>query len=428
MSVATAAVGPASVSNRRTVALAAVLMQVVLGGVQAWSVLRNPLMQASGWTVSEVTFAFSLNYFVYGLSAFVGGLLMGRIGSRAVAMLAGVLFGSGLLLSTFAADRIWVLYLGFGVVGGCGRGFGYVAPAVVLVKWFPDRRGFVSGLGNAAYGSGALFAAPVFTGLVGVAGVFETFAIAGVGVIVSVVAIACFMSSPPDGYRPAGWEPSAAGADQRANHDFTLREALGTWQYYALYGTFLAMVIPGMALISQISPMAQEMTGVDSFVAAGLVGAASVASVAGRFLWAWMSDRIGRLRVILLLFVVESVALAIMPSATSFLLFSVLVCIVLSCFGGGVASLPPVAADYFGPKHVGAIFGLTMTAAGIGTMLGSSLLAHVRETGGGYGPALYVFAVITALTTLVALAMRPPTWRSARTNRRLWQLSRVRSS
>src|SRR5271163_4615465 len=201
--------------NRWFIALAGVFMQLALGAVYAWSVFRVPLSKQFGWSISEVTLTFTISIFVLGISAFFGGLWLNRQGPRVVAVTGGVLYGLGVFLASFSANKLWWLYLSYGLIGGIGLGFGYIVPVAVLVKWFPDRRGLITGVAVGGFGAGALVTAPVATHLIQSVGVLHTFAYLGVAYLVITMAAGYFMQNPPDGWKPAGWVPSATQSAQR---------------------------------------------------------------------------------------------------------------------------------------------------------------------------------------------------------------------
>ena len=222
-------------TNRWTIALAGFLMQVALGAVYAWSVFRNPLTKQFGWSIAQVTWAFTIAIFVLGVAAFFGGLWLNRKGPRVVAITAGVLYGLGVFLASFSADKLWWLYLSYGVIGGVGLGFGYIVPVAVLVKWFPDRRGLITGIAVGGFGAGPLVTAPVAQRLIQGVGVLKTFAYLGVAYMIVIVVAGLFMKNPPAGWVPQGWTPSATQTAQREKLDYTLGSALATWQWWALW-------------------------------------------------------------------------------------------------------------------------------------------------------------------------------------------------
>src|SRR5205823_8144311 len=209
--------------NRWSIAIAGVLLQVALGAVYAWSVFRTPLTTQFGWSVSQVTFTFTISIFVLGIAAFFGGLWLNRKGPRIVAVTGGFLYGLGVFLASFADHRLWWLYLTYGVIGGAGAGLSYIVPVAVLVKWFPDRRGLITGVAVGGFGAGALVTAPLATRLIQSVGVLNTFAYLGIAFLVVTVLGGLFMRNPPEGE-----VSKTQQAPDRTN--YTLSQALKTWQ------------------------------------------------------------------------------------------------------------------------------------------------------------------------------------------------------
>ena len=318
--------------NRWLLAGAGVLMQVALGAVYAWSVFRDPLIKAGDWSISEVTFTFSIAILVLGFASFLGGLWMSRVGPRVVGITAGFCYGLGVSLASLSAGRIWVLYLTYGVLGGLGLGLAYIVPIATLVKWFPDWRGFITGLAVAGFGGGALLTAPVAASLIQQVGVLSTFAILGIIYLVMVVAAASVMQNPPQGWKPEGWQPAVKQASERASQDFTLQEALSRWQWYVLWAILFLNTTAGISIISQAAPMAKEICGASPLLAASMVGIISIANALGRLLWAWLSDATGRRNVFLIMFLLQALLFFIMPSQREFAILVSLAFVVLSCY------------------------------------------------------------------------------------------------
>src|SRR6202048_2124884 len=188
--------------NRCWIAVAAVVLQIALGAVGAWSVFGVPLSKQFGWSIAEVTLTFTICIFVLGFASFFGGLWLSRRGPRLVALTGGFLYGAGLFLASFSNHGLWWLYLTYGVIGGIGLGFSYIVPISVLVKWFPDRRGLITGIAVGGFGAGALITAPIATKLIQSVGVLQTFAYLGIAYAIVAVAAGYFMQNPP-----AGWQP-----------------------------------------------------------------------------------------------------------------------------------------------------------------------------------------------------------------------------
>src|SRR6266498_2275925 len=395
-------------SNRWLIAVAGVVMQLALGAVYAWSVFRIPLTKNYGWTVSQVTLAFELAILMLGFAAFAGGLWMKRSGPRRVAAVGGLCYGLGLVLAGQVGGRLGLLYLFYGVLGGIGLGLSYIVPVATLIKWFPDKRGMITGLAVAGFGAGALITAPVAQRLISWLGVSQTFTILGTIYFIAVSGSALFMRNPPDDYRPAGWQPPLSQQQQGSGKDYTLREALNTWQWYGLWAILFLNTSAGISIISQAAPMAQETSHASAVAAAGLVGIISIANGAGRFLWAWFSDFIGRSRVFQVMFLAQAIVFFLLSRVHSFVGLAILAFIVLLCYGGGFGTMPAFAADFFGSRNVGSIYGLMLTAWGFAGVFGPMLIARIHQSSGSYSSALTMIAVVTLVAAVLPLITRPP--------------------
>jgi OFA family oxalate/formate antiporter-like MFS transporter len=394
-------------NNRWLIAIAGVFFQVALGAVYAWSVFRVPLAKQFGWSISEITLTFTISIFVLGFAAFFGGLWLNRKGPRIVALTGGVLYGLGVFLASFSYRLSW-LYLTYGVIGGIGLGLGYIVPVAVLVKWFPDRRGLITGIAVGGFGAGALITAPVATRLIQSVGVLSTFAYLGIAYLIVTVVTGFLMQNPPDGWKPEGWAPTASQTSQRARRDYTLSEALKTWQWWALWLLLFLNTCAGISIISQEAPLFQEETGVTAAVAASMVGLASIGNAVGRVFWAWISDLITRRATFLVMFVSQILLFWLLPNIATAWFLTIVTFVVLMCYGGGFGTMPAFTADYFGPKNVGPIYGLMLTAWGFASVFGPLLIAHMRETAGSYRGALHVIAGVMAISTLLPILVHPP--------------------
>ena len=401
-----------TIPNRWLIAAAGVVMQIALGAVYAWSVFRIPLTQAFGWTISQVTLAFTIAILVLGFAAFAGGIWMRRVGPRTVGLTAGILYGLGVFLASFAGNRLWWLYCSYGFIAGVGLGLGYIVPVATLVKWFPDKRGLITGVAVTGFGSGALITAPIATRLIAQVGVLQTFAILGAMYFVAVTGAALFMQDPPESYQPPGWVPTSAQQKQRSARSSTLQEAMQNWQWYALWTLLFLNTTAGIAIISQAAPMAQEITSATAAQAAAMVGLISIANGAGRLMWAWLSDFIGRRSVFLVMFPIQAAIFWLLPSVQSFPAFTALLFVILLCYGGGFGTMPAFVADYFGAKNVGSIYGLMLTAWGFAGVLGPTVIATLRQNSGRYDEALLTIAGLMLLSAVIPALVRPPTIRT----------------
>src|ERR1700716_805917 len=394
--------------NRWIIAAAGGLMQVALGAVYAWSVFRAPLVNQFGWSISDVTLTFTVSIFVLGISAFLGGLWLNRRGPRVVAITGGILYGLGVFLASFSANKLWWLYLSFGLIGGIGLGLSYIVPVAVLVKWFPDRRGLITGIAVGGFGAGALITAPVATRLIQSVGVLNTFAYLGIAYLIVTVIAGSFMQNPPDGWKLEGWSPTASQSSQRAGHDFVLSEALKTWQWYALWLLLFLNTCAGISVISQEAPIFQELTGASAIVAASMVGLASIGNAVGRVFWAWVSDLITRRATFAVMFILQVLLFWFLPGITSSSTMTIVAFVILMCYGGGVGTMPAFTADYFGPKNVGPIYGLMLTAWSFASVFGPLYIARMRETAGTYSGALHIISGVMAVSLLLPILISPP--------------------
>ena len=395
-------------NNRWGIAVAGFLMQMALGAVYAWSVFRVPLAKQFRWSIEEVTLTFTISIFVLSVACFFGGLWLNKKGPRVVALTGGFLYGLGVFLASFSAHKLWWLYASYGFIGGIGVGFSYIVPIAVLVKWFPDRRGLITGIAVGGFGAGALVVAPVATHLIQSVGVLQTFAYLGVAYLIVTMATGYFMQNPPDGWKPAGWVQTATETAQRAATDYTLGDALKTWQWWALWALLFLNTSAGISVISQESPMFQELAKVGAVAAAGMVGIASIGNAFGRIFWAWVSDAITRRWTFVMMFVLQVGLFWILPGITSAAILAFLAFIILMCYGGGFGTMPAFAADYFGSKNVGPIYGLMLTAWGFASAFGPLLIAHMRQIHGSYTGGLHVIAVIVAVSVVLPILVSPP--------------------
>ena len=397
-------------TNRWVIAVAAVVMQICLGAAYGWSVFVAPLVSMTGWTLTQVSLNFTLAIAFLGVGTIIGGLWQDRVGPRPVATAAGIIYGVSYLLAGYfaSAHSLPGLYFSYGLLGGIGMGMGYITPVATITKWFPDRRGLMTGVAVAGYGAGALIMSPFAARSIVARGVPATFAILGGVYLVLVVAAAQFYRNPPAGWRPAGWQPTGTVARAATTYDFTVQEAMRTPQFWMLWLMLFLNVSAGIMIISQASPMAQQLVHMTPVAAAGMVGLISIFNGAGRVFWAWVSDYIGRARVYLLLYALQAVILFMLPRLTSVTLFSAAFAVIGLCYGGGFGTMPSFTADSFGARFMGGIYGWILLAWGAGAIPSPLLIAHLRQTTGRYDQAIYTVAVVMVLAIGLPLLVRRP--------------------
>jgi OFA family oxalate/formate antiporter-like MFS transporter len=409
-------------TKRWWIAVAAVIMQLCLGSVYAWSVYKKPLMTAHGWPEFWTQFTFMICIFIIGLSAAFGGILVDKKGPKFVATIGGILFGIGTLIAGVAAQTgsLLLLWVGFGLIAGIGNGFGYVTPIATLIRWFPDKRGLVTGLAVMGFGLGAFFIGKIVPGMIVGMGVAKTFYILGVIFLVLVTASAQMYKNPPQGWVPAGFTPPAAA--RSAADSFKLNEAISTPQWWMLAAMLCLNISAGLGLLSQLSPLAQDIlkktaTNPDPAALAAYLASAgglvlaitSIFNGLGRLFWASLSDKIGRRNVFITMFASQAVLYILLPQVSGIWLFTIIGCYLLACYGGGFATMPAFAADAFGPANIGRIYGTMLIAWSVAGVAGPFVFAAPALK----SKALYVAAGMLIAGLLISLFYKKPEKKAA---------------
>jgi OFA family oxalate/formate antiporter-like MFS transporter len=253
-----------------------------------------------------------------------------------------------------------------------------------------------------------LITAPVATRLIQTVGVLHTFAFLGAAFLIVTVIWGSFMQNPPEGWKPEGWNPTASQVSQRAKREYTLGEALRTWQWWALWLLLFLNTSAGISVISQEAPIFQELARVSAVVAAGMVGVVSLGNALGRVFWAWVSDTITRRATFFVMFLLQVLLFWFLPSITSAGMLTAVAFVILLCYGGGFGTMPAFAADYFGAKNVGPIYGLMLTAWGFASAFGPLLIATMRQASGTYRGALHIIAGVMLVSAILPILVSPP--------------------
>jgi MFS transporter, OFA family, oxalate/formate antiporter len=397
--------------NRWTVAVAAVVMQLGLGSLYAWSVFRQPLSAHYSASVTGVNVAFFVAILVFGISTLAAGFLLRHVGPRFVGVAGGVLFGTGVFLSAFSEGSLPFLYFTYGVVAAVGGGLGYIVPVAVLPKWFPDRPGLAYGLAVVGFGIGPVINVPLISIILSATGgPFQTFGVLGLSYAALIGGAAWFVRNPLEDREPPVPEGRVQGDEKPEGTSYYLRGALGTWQWYALWVVFLLNTTVGVAVYSDAKAMASSIGGATAAVASGFVMIVAGSDTAGRLVWPILSDKIGGANVFLAMFLVQATALLMMPvlGAGSFALFCVLASAVASCYGGGYATMSALTAAYYGSRDIGTIYGGILTASSVAGFGAPLLLARSADVTGTYDLALYATGGIMLVGAVIPLALKAP--------------------
>ncbi len=387
--------------SRWLVPPAALAIHICIGQAYAFSVFNLPLTKLIGitqstpddWTLAELGWIFSLAMVFLGLSAALFGRWVEEGGPRKAMFTAACCFAGGFVISAIGikTHQLWLVYLGYGVLGGCGLGIGYISPVSTLIKWFPDRPGMATGMAIMGFGGGALFGSPLSQALMDFyktatdVGVFQAFLTMAVIYFCIMMIGVTIVRVPAPGWRPAGWTPAPAGTKKLVTtENVTVSQALRTPQFWLLWSVLCLNVTAGIGVLGQASPMLQEMFPgrVSPAAAAGFVGLLSLFNMGGRFIWSSTSDYIGRRRTYMAFFLLGMALYALVPSTGrigSVELFIACFLVIISMYGGGFATVPAYLRDLFGTMHVGAIHGCLLTAWSTAGVLGPVLVNYIRE-------------------------------------------------
>ena len=389
-------------THRWRIAAAAIALHLCIGAVYAYSVLVRPLQDLHGWTRSETALAFSIAIVFLGLSAAVFGRTVERRGARWSAGVAAACQVVGLLGTALAIHlgNKPLFYASYGMIGGIGLGFGYLAPVSLLVRSFPDRRGLATGMAIMGFGLGALVFGPTMTALFAVVGLPATFLIlATIDVLVmggAALALGAHQPVPP--------RPGPALVEVPAPR---------TLRFWYLWLMLFLNVTCGIALISAAAPLLQEQVGLSAAAATGVVGLIGLFNGGGRLGWSALSDRIGRPNVWTVFFALGAALFGLMSVTTDPLVFQAAFLLAITCYGGGFACMPSFIADLFGVDRLPRIQGLVLTAWSAAGIVGPAIAAILRERTGSYAASLPVFAgllvvgLVVVILLRVAMARRP---------------------
>ncbi|KQW00137.1 OFA family MFS transporter [Rhizobacter sp. Root1221] len=456
--------------NRWLVPPAALAIHLCIGMAYGFSVFWLPLSKAVGinsalacpkdmglvaelfatncdWKISTMGWMYTLFFVLLGLSAALWGGWLERAGPRKAGVVSAVCWCGGLVLAAIGVSihQMWLMWLGAGVIGGIGLGLGYISPVSTLIKWFPDRRGMATGMAIMGFGGGAMIGSPLAAELMKTfatpdnVGVASTLLVMAAGYFVFMMAGAFGYRVPPSGWKPEGWTPPAAQVDNQmiTRRHVHVKKVWGIPQFWLVWMVLCMNVSAGIGVIGMASPMLQEVFGgsliglTQKFgeldktqltaiagVAAGFTALLSLFNIGGRFVWASLSDRLGRKVTYIVFFVLGGLLYASIPasaSAGSKLLFVGAFCIILSMYGGGFATVPAYLADLFGTQMVGAIHGRLLTAWATAGILGPIVVNYMREYQLGlgipreqvYNQTMYILVGMLVIGLICNLLVRP---------------------
>jgi len=412
------------VMNRWLVVIGAIIIQLCLGAIYAWSVF-TPQLKEAGWTAAQTQAVFAAGLAFFAIVMVIAGRLMPKIGPRVLAMAGGVVLGIGYLLAgLFGGTNFWAIFIFIGVIGGSGIGLAYVVPIAVGMRWFPDKKGLITGLAVAGFGFGAMLwvkLAGTWGNLIADLGLNATFTIYGIVFFISVIIGGIWMVFPPEGWKPEGWTPPAPaqGSAASGTSDFTSGEMLKTPQFYMILITFAFGASAGLMSIGLM-----KLFPIQALTAAGIANASAVAGTAmavffslangiGRIAWGAMSDKLGRKTSIVIMMGTQGIIVILFQwmAGTPALLYLGATLIGFN-FGGNFALFPTMTADTFGTKFIGQNYGWVFLAYGIGGIFGPILGGRLGDMG-NFPLAFTICGVLCLLAAILIYLVKPPQIKTA---------------
>lgn len=417
--------------NRWLIPPAALAVHLCIGEVYGFSVFNGPLTRVVGvtrsiegrdWTIPEVGWIYSIALIMLGLSAAFLGKWVERVGPSKAMFASACCFCGGLLLASLGVSihNIWVVYLGYGVIGGIGLGLGYISPVSTLVRWFPDRPGMATGMAIMGFGGGALVGAPLAVELMGA---FESST--SVGVKEAFLAMACVYFAfmlfgafavrvPRPDWSPRGYVPAASSTGAGVPVDVAWK----TPQFWLLWAVLCCNVTAGIGILGQASLMCQHMFGVSAAVGGGFAGLLSLFNMGGRFLWSSASDLTGRKAIYAVYFLLGAALYCLVPwtqNLQSMPLFVLVTALIISMYGGGFATIPAYLRDLFGTSQLGAIHGRLITAWSMAAVLGPQLVNYISDyriksgvpRAEAYNSTMYLMAALLLVGAVCNLLVKP---------------------
>lgn len=425
------------IKNRWLIVIGAVMIQLALGAIYAWSVFTKKLTDLDGvyqFSATEAAWIFSAGLATFAIVMVLAGRWLPKAGPRRMTVFGGILLGSGYILAGLFGSGFWPQLLSIGVIGGAGIGLAYVVPIAVGVKWFPDKKGLITGLAVAGFGFGATIwvklAGSWFGGLLnttnlfGLPGVQSVYIIYGVTFTCLVLLGAIAMVNPPEGYVPKGWDRTAGAHSHLVpQREFSIREMLATPQFYMLWSVFMFSALAGLMVIYCIRLFGIDALSFNGVADAGVVAGTAMAWYAilngiGRIAWGSVSDRIGRTNAIMLMCLLQGLTmLSIYHGFISFgSAMGLIVCASLIGFnfGGNFALFPAATADFFGNKNVGSNYGWVFTSYGIAGIAGPQIAGYFKDAAEGalypahWMPPFIIAGVVCLLGALVIHFVQSP--------------------
>ncbi|HWI54884.1 MAG TPA: OFA family MFS transporter [Desulfobacteria bacterium] len=393
------------------VTLAGTGINLALGVLYSWSVFAKALTKEWGWSASDASLPYAVACGIFAIVMVFAGRAQDKIGPKKVAAVGGALTGLGLILSSFASqDNLALMILGFGVLAGTGIGLGYASATPPAVKWFPPaKKGMITGIVVSGFGLASVYISPLTKSLLASAGINKSFMILGIAFFLVTVLMAQLLKDPPAGYVPAGMpaQGSAEAAKAAARHEYDWHEMMKTPQFYLLWLMYAFASFAGLMIIGHMAKIAgKQLTGMDlGFI---LVAVLAVFNAAGRIIAGVVSDKLGRTKTMLIVFIFQAIVMLAFAKLTTVPLLVLGAAAVGFNYGSNLSLFPSTTADFFGTKNLGVNYGLVFTAWGVGGVFGSMVAGKIVDVTSSYNMAFIVAAVLCVLAGLLSFLTKAP--------------------
>ncbi|MCM3130728.1 OFA family MFS transporter [Paenibacillus provencensis] len=394
-------------SNRFLIVLGTIIMQMGLGTIYTWSLFNAPLVTKFGWELSSVSITFSITSFALAFATLFAGKIQEKMGLRKLTAVSGILLGIGLMLSS-QASSLAALYVLAGVIVGFADGTAYITSLSNLIKWFPNRKGLISGISVGAYGTGSLVFKYINGGLIESVGVSQAFLYWGLIVMAMILTGSLLVreaSIVPSSSESGEREAKQAGGALQGAKDYTTGEMLRTKQAYLLFIVFFTACMSGLYLIGIVKDIGMQLAHLDAATAANAVAMIAIFNTAGRLILGALSDKVSRIKLVgCTLAVTAAAALVLSAVPLNYGLFFACVAAIAFCFGGNITVFPAIVSDFFGLKNHTKNYGIVYQGFGIGALSGSFIAAML----GGFKPTFIVIGALCVVAVLIALTIKPP--------------------
>ncbi len=399
--------------NRWLILVAAVIINLCIGTLYAWSVFAKPLGALFGWAPAALGLAFSINHGLSPVSMIGGGYIQDKLGSKATIVVGGLMFTIGLVLTGFNSGAIGTLYLTYSTIAGVGGGVVYAGTVANTVKFFPDKRGLAAGICSAGYGCGAMVMAPIAAKLITAYGILACFQILGIAFFVIIALALTVTKRAPAGYAPAGWTPPAVSAARPSGNDVTWTKMLSEGIWWVILVMLYCGAMSGLMVLAHASPIGQLMFNLTPMKAAFFVSVITLANAVGRIGFGGLSDKIGRSNTMMIMYIVSAVSMLNLTFTGSIAGFVASGVGVGAVFGGFMGLMPSIISERYGMKNFGVNYGVTFIGFSLAALSGPLLAGKVRAATGDYNQAFWIALGVNVVGLVAAAVFRMMDKRSA---------------